>query len=372
MACLPGRGLMRAAGERYARGGDMLTFEHWLVNGSMQAFVSVNPNSFCLRKHPERNLVLFLFESVCLTGALPGWMLKLEEGSVFMTMPTRILQISDLHFGPPYVSEVGEALCRIAPTLDSDGIVVSGDLTQRAKRSQFEDARRFLDRLPEVPMLVIPGNHDVPLFRIAERLFRPHGLYREIITPDLHPVLHLKNVLIVGLDSTSPRRTITNGRLHRDQLERCEEIFAEVPDDTVRIVVAHHHFAPGPDYLYDRAMPKARRAIDCFVEEGVEMILGGHLHRSYIGNSLDFFPGNHRDRGIIIVQCGTTTSSRGRGRERDENTFNLIEAGEGTLSVTHYMFFEERGEFAPLSRHIFPRPGRSFDGAGPAPGHSLP
>lgn len=287
-------------------------------------------------------------------------------------MPMKILQISDLHFGPPYVSEVGEALCRIAPTLEPDCVVVSGDLTQRAKRSQFEDAGRFLKRLPEVPMLVIPGNHDVPLYRVMERLFRPHALYCEIITPDLQPVLRLEGVIIVGLDSTSPRRTISNGRLHPDQLERCEQIFAEVPDDTVRIVVAHHHFAPGPDYLYDRAMPKARRAIDCFVDEGVEMILGGHLHRSYIGNSLDFFPGNHRDRGIIIVQCGTTTSSRGRGRERDENTFNLIDVGPGTLSVTHYMFFEERGEFAPLSQHIFPRPGRPFDASALVPGHSHP
>ena len=91
------------------------------------------------------------------------------------------------------------------------------------------------------------------------------------------------------------------------------------------------------------------------------MILGGHSHRSYIGNSLSFFPGNHRDRGIIIVQCGTTTSSRGRGRERNENTFNVIDVGARTLSVMHYMYFEARREFAPLSQHIFPRPGSPFE-----------
>jgi hypothetical protein len=99
------------------------------------------------------------------------------------------------------------------------------------------------------------------------------------------------------------------------------------------------------------------------------MILGGHLHRSYIGNSLDFFPGHHRDRGVIIVQCGTTTSSRGKGRERDENTFNLIEAGSQSHTVTHYMYSEETGEFAPLSRHTFPRQGQAFDpdsGASPS------
>jgi 3',5'-cyclic AMP phosphodiesterase CpdA len=273
----------------------------------------------------------------------------------------RILHISDLHFGRPYLPEAGEALQRIAPSLEPHVIVVSGDISQRAKAREFEAARRFLDRLPKVPMLVIPGNHDVPLYRVAERLVRPHGLYREMITPELNPILELDEVVLVGLDSTSPRRAITNGRVHRDQLERCERIFADVPPEVVRIVVAHHHFAPGPDYLHDRTMPKARRAIDSFVDQGVEMILGGHLHRSYIGNSLDFFPGNHRDRGIIIVQCGTTTSSRGRGRERDENTFNVIEAGARMLSVIHYMYFEETSEFAPLSEHVFPRPGRPFD-----------
>lgn len=273
----------------------------------------------------------------------------------------RILQISDLHFGPPYVREAGEALQRTAPSLEPDVIVVSGDLSQRAKRDQFEEARRFLDRLPNVPMLVIPGNHDVPLYRVAERFFKPRHLYCELITPDLNPVLALDGVILVGLDSTAPHRSIANGRVHRGQLERCEKIFAEAPPEAVRIVVAHHHFVPGPGYLRDRNMPKARRAINSFVDQGVEMILGGHLHHSYIGNSLDFFPGNHRDRGIIIVQCGTTTSRRGRGRERNENTFNIIEVGPQMLTVTNHMYLEARKEFAPLSQHIFPRPGRPFD-----------
>jgi 3',5'-cyclic AMP phosphodiesterase CpdA len=276
-------------------------------------------------------------------------------------MSTRILHISDLHFGPPFVAAVGEALLQTIPSLAPDVIVVSGDLTQRAKRRQFEEARQFFDRLPDVPLLVIPGNHDVPLWRIFERLFKPHALYCEIISPELNPILQVGNVLLVGLDSTAPRSAISNGRLHPHQLRHCEQAFAAVPEDMTRIVVAHHHFAPGHDRVFDVAMPQAQRAIDCFVEQKVEMILGGHLHRSYIGNSLDFFPGHHRDRGVIIVQCGTTTSSRGKGRERDENTFNLIEADGQTLNVTHYLYFEEAGNFAALSKHSFPRHGRTFD-----------
>lgn len=287
-------------------------------------------------------------------------------------MPTRILHISDLHFGPPFVPGVAEALLQTVPSLAPDAIVVSGDLTQRAKRHQFEEARQFFDRLSDFPMLIIPGNHDVPLWRIFERLFKPHALYREIISPDLNPILHVGNVALVGLDSTAPRRSISNGRLDRHQLEHSEKAFAGVSDDKVRIIVAHHQFAPGHDRVFNLSMPGTQRAIDSFVEQKVEMILGGHLHRAYIGNSLDFFPGHHRDRGVIIVQCGTTTSARGKGRERNENTFNLIEADSQTLKVTHYLYFEEAGRFAPLSKHSFPRPGRALEVAGLRPGPSPP
>ncbi len=275
-------------------------------------------------------------------------------------MSTRILHISDLHFGPPFVPTVAEDLLQSIPSLNVDAIVVSGDLTQRAKRCQFEEARQFFDRLPKIPLLVIPGNHDVALWRIFERLFKPHALYCEIITPDLNPTLRVGNVAIVGLDSTAPRSSISNGRLTPRQLQHCEEYFATVPDDVARVVVAHHQFAPGHDRVFDIAMPKARRAINRFVEQGVEVILGGHLHRAYIGSSLDFFPGHHRDRGVIIVQCGTTTSSRGTGSEREENTFNIIEVGEQTLTVMHYLYYEEQRGFAPLSQHVFPRQGQAF------------
>jgi 3',5'-cyclic AMP phosphodiesterase CpdA len=236
--------------------------------------------------------------------------------------------------------------------------VASGDFTQRAKREQFAQARAFLDQLPSVPRLVVPGNHDVPLYRVVERMLQPLQLYREHLSPELDTVLKLPGAVIVGLDSTAPRRAISNGRLHRHQLEFCQRAFQDAPANAARIVVAHHHFAPAPDYLHDQTMPQARRAMNRFVDLGVEMILGGHLHRSYIGNSLDFYPGNHRDRGIVIVQCGTTTSRRGRGREREKNSFNLIQIGDSVLQITHFLYFDEDRGFAPFSRYAFPRPGR--------------
>jgi len=269
-----------------------------------------------------------------------------------------LLHISDLHFGPPFLDGIGGSLLEIAPTLGVQAIIASGDFTQRAKRSQFQAARRFLDRLPPVPKVLVPGNHDVPLYRVFERLARPFDLYREHLTSHLDGVLNLDQAVVVWLNSTSPRRAISNGRIHLDQLAYCEETLASVPRETVKIVVAHHHFMPAPDFERDQTMPQARRALDRFVTLGVDMILGGHLHRAYIGNSLDVYAGADREHGIIIVQCGTTTSRRGRGREREKNSFNLIEIDGKLLHVTHYLYFDDIGSFAPVSRHSFPRPGR--------------
>jgi 3',5'-cyclic AMP phosphodiesterase CpdA len=269
-----------------------------------------------------------------------------------------ILHISDLHFGTPYIPAIGEAFHAIVPDLAPDVIVVSGDFTQRAKRSQFEDARRFLDRLPDVPMVLVPGNHDVPLYRVLERMTRPLDLYRRHIGPDLDGVLRLDGTVIVWLDSTSPRRAISNGRIHLDQLEFCETELRRTEPEVVKIVVAHHHFLPAPDFERDQTMPKARRALDMFVRLGVDLILGGHLHRAYIGNSLDVYAGADREHGTIIVQCGTTTSRRGRGREREKNSFNVIDVEGDTLHVTHHLYFSDVHRFAPVSRHSFPRPGK--------------
>lgn len=278
-----------------------------------------------------------------------------------------ILHVSDLHLGPHFLPAVGISLVEAAGELDPDIIVASGDFTQRAKRVQYREARAFLDRLPSVPIVVVPGNHDVPLYRVAERVFSPYGLYREYISPELDTVLRHAGAVIVGLNSTSPLRAIVNGRVRPWQLDFCRHAFAAAPPDAVRIVVAHHHFAPAPDYAGSRVMPGARRALDHFTRLGVELVFGGHLHRAYIGNSLDVYPGQQQRHGIIIVQSGTTTSRRGRGRERERNSFNLVRIGPAVIRVTHYMYSDELAGFAPVSRHVFPRPGRAFledEGAG--------
>ena len=266
-----------------------------------------------------------------------------------------ILHGSDLHFGEPYAPRVGHAFQRAAREVEPDLVVISGDLTQRAKVHEYQAAREYLDRLPDVPVVVTPGNHDVPLYRVLERLFEPYRNYRRFISEELNTVARVPGAVIVALNSSAPHSAITNGRIRAHQVELAARVFQDAPPDAARIVVSHHHFAPAPDYEGDTQLPRAKEILDAFSQMKVELILGGHLHRAYIGNSLDVYPGEDRQHGIVIVQSGTTTSRRGRAREQAKNSFNVVRVAPGHMEVTHYMYFEEIDGFAPFSMHAFPR-----------------
>lgn len=271
-----------------------------------------------------------------------------------------ILHGSDFHFGRAYNARVGEAFVKAARKVIPDLIVVSGDFTQRAKVAEYRAAREFLDRLPRVPLVVTPGNHDVPLYRIFERIFDPYRNYRAFISEELDSVTRLPGVVVVALNSAAPHSAITNGRIRPRQIAFAARAFREAAPNETKILVSHHHFAPAPDYQGDTQLPRARRILDTFSDMGVELILGGHLHRAYIGNSLDVYPGRDPHHGVVIVQSGTTTSRRGRAREQAKNSFNVVRIARDHLEVTHYMHFEEAEGFAPISMHAFPRRARRY------------
>ncbi len=286
-------------------------------------------------------------------------------------MPT-LIHASDIHFGRPHLPAAAEAFLRAVQEVGPDGIVISGDLTQRAKREEFAEAASFLKRLPDVPVVVTPGNHDVPLYRVFERLFTPYRNYREFIDERLNTITRMPGATVVALNTAAPRTAIVNGRLKEEQLRFAEDAFAETPEADLRIMVCHHHLAPAPDYEGDKALPNARRILTRFQDMGVEMTLGGHLHRAYIGNSLDVLPGADPERGVIIVQSGTTTSARGRARERMRCSFNVIHIAEEIVQVEHRHLDAETDVFRPTSLHTFARrPRRSLpDGVTRAEAHA--
>jgi len=235
-----------------------------------------------------------------------------------------------------------------------DLVVISGDLTQRAKPREFRQARAFVDRIDAlgVPSLVVPGNHDVPLYRFWERAFDPLGAYRKHFSPELEPVFRDAELLVVGIN-TAFGWTLKDGRITLRRLLEVEELLAAAPESQFKVVVAHHHLIPPPKFGTQRVLANAYEAIDLFSTAGVDLILSGHLHQAYIGNSEEFYPQGRPP--VVILHSGTTTSDRGRGGERERNTCNWIRVDARSMVVSHYRWHPEAGRFLEHSRHWYPR-----------------
>ena len=235
-----------------------------------------------------------------------------------------------------------------------DVVVISGDLTLRARPEQFREARAFVDRIP-APVVVVPGNHDVPLFRFWERAFAPFAAYRRHFAAELEPVYRDDGLCIVGIN-TAYNWTHKSGRITRRRLREVGELLASVPDGVFKVVVAHHHLIPPPNFGTQSVLANAREAIDLFSTVGVDLILSGHHHQAFIGNSEEFYPQGRPP--VVIVHSGTTTSDRGRAGERERNSCNWIALDDRSMVVSHYRWHEEGGRFAEHSRHWYPRQER--------------
>jgi len=267
-----------------------------------------------------------------------------------------ILHMSDLHFGPPFVPAVGEALLRFIDDHPPDLFVISGDFTEHATDEEFSLAAEFLNQLPqEIPRVVIPGNHDVPQLPRIRDLLTPFRKYRQYISEELDQTASVDGVTAVALNSTTGWGSWQNGWMARRRLEWCRQVMRAAPDKDMKIFVTHHHLAPAPDYKGGSVMHRAKLIMSELQKMEVDLVLGGHLHRSYIGNSLDFYPGLDRTHGIVIAQSGTTTSRRGRAREKEKNSFNLITAFEETLRIRQMIYLTEKEGFVTMADHLFPR-----------------
>ena len=266
-----------------------------------------------------------------------------------------ILHGSDLHFGKPFHAEVAGVFRRTIEEVSPDILVLSGDFTQRAKVREYQEARAFLRGLPDLPVVVTPGNHDVPLYRVWERVFSPYTNYLEFISPELDTVTSVGGATVVALNSTSPRTSIVNGRLADRQLLFAAQAFSEAPKGDLRVVVLHHHLVSAPDYESDQVLPGYQRVLAAFEKMEVDLILGGHLHRAYVADSGDTRQLAEVGGTVVIAHSGTTTSSRGRARERNKNSFNLIGIAGDHMVITHHQYQAEKGAFLPVRRHSFPR-----------------
>jgi 3',5'-cyclic AMP phosphodiesterase CpdA len=230
-----------------------------------------------------------------------------------------LLHISDTHFGTEQPKVVA-ALLAMAHERRPDLLVLSGDVTQRAKAKEFAAAKAFCDELGIARMLVLPGNHDLPLFDLLGRATRPYANYMAAFGPRLDPVLDMDGFLIIGVNTTRAARH-KNGEVSQAQVARVVSQLRAARSNQLRVVVTHQPadvIRPGdvPDRLRG-----AEAALQAWSQAGADLVLGGHIHLPYV---LDLAARPQpTPRAMWCVQAGTAVSDR--VRHDTSNSVNVIE-----------------------------------------------
>ncbi|PKM05443.1 MAG: DNA repair exonuclease [Gammaproteobacteria bacterium HGW-Gammaproteobacteria-6] len=229
----------------------------------------------------------------------------------------RLLHISDTHFGterPEVMRAINQLCSEHAPAL----VILSGDITQRARRTQFAAARAFTDQL-RTPLLSVPGNHDLPLFNLFARIVSPYGNYRRFFGDELEPEFETDQLLVIGVNSTRPRRH-KDGELSDKQIRRVAQRLGKARPEQLRIVVQHHPVRALEASDTANLVIGREKAVPAWVDAGMDMVLAGHIHLPYV---LPLY-GQHGEQGrqALTVQAGTAVSERVRGDI--SNSVNLI------------------------------------------------
>ncbi|MCB1339857.1 MAG: metallophosphoesterase [Pseudooceanicola sp.] len=246
----------------------------------------------------------------------------------------RVVHLSDLHFGTEDPALLDPLVARVN-ALKPDLVAVSGDLTQRAWREQFQSARVFLDRL-EAPQLCVPGNHDIPLFNLVFRFFWPFRRYRRWIGRELEPVHSDDAMIVIGVNTVNVYAH-QSGWFGAAALARVRAAFEATKGRRIRIVVAHHPLEQRPE---DRKTPTegAAEAIEELSRLKTDVVLSGHLH-NWRAAPFAEAPGRS---AVLQVHAGTGLSTRLRG---EPNDFNLLEIDGHTIDVTRYSYAAQARSF---------------------------
>jgi 3',5'-cyclic AMP phosphodiesterase CpdA len=249
-----------------------------------------------------------------------------------------LVHLSDLHFGRVDAALVDPLIETIA-RVRADLVAVSGDLTQRARSHQFQEARAFLDALPQ-PQIVVPGNHDVPLHNVFARFLRPLDKYRRYITDDLQPFFADEEIAVIGVN-TARSLTIKGGRVNSDQVSSIRQKLCSVGEDVVKVVVTHHPFEVPEGYADSDVVGRAEMAMTGLAECGADLFLAGHLHVSHTGHTAKRY--KIKGHSALVVQAGTASSTRGRG---EANSFNVIRIAHPDITVRRFVWQPGSASFA--------------------------
>ena len=243
----------------------------------------------------------------------------------------RIVHLSDLHFGahdPAIVTAVEQRL----DEEQADLVVISGDITQRARTEQFEEACQFLTRLRDAghDVLAVPGNHDVPLYNVLRRFLSPLTRYKRYIDDNLCPFIQIPGAAVLGIN-TARSLTFKNGHVSHEQMAFIRNTFSRTDTHQPRIVVTHHPLfalpiGDGPELGH--LMDDQENALEAIADAGVDLLLAGHNHRASVNDAASLAKGAGK---ALVIQAGTATSTRVRG---EEQSFNRIEIDGNGIRVT--------------------------------------
>ena len=255
-----------------------------------------------------------------------------------------LLQVSDTHFGTEQ-PHVVEALVKLAAQQRPDVVVLSGDITQRARPAQFRVAKAFVDRFG-APVLAIPGNHDIALFDLWARLTRPYARYAAVFGAELEPVYSTPDLMVVCVNTTRAWRH-KHGEVSVRQIDRVARLLAGAGAAQLRVVVVHQPLAVKraedlPNRLRGHAAAQQRWAA-----AGADLVMGGHIHLPYVMA----LPGLARP--MWAVQAGTAVSSR--MRKGVPNSVNLLRWGVASSSG---LCLIEQWDYSAAER-AFVRAGRT-------------
>lgn len=221
-------------------------------------------------------------------GACPWSRPRAVPGA--MSRAVTLFHMSDLHFGMEdraaldwFAAEVADA----AP----DAVICTGDLTMRARHHEFAEASRWLAALA-APVMVEPGNHDMPYFNPLERFVRPYARYATLRRA-VNAEIALGGISVVPLRTVaraqwrlnwSKGRVSPSGLVHA--LARLGEPDPTGPDETapdrprLRLIACHHPLVEaGTDATAStRGGPRALAAL---ARAGVDAVLSGHVHDAF-------------------------------------------------------------------------------------------
>jgi 3',5'-cyclic AMP phosphodiesterase CpdA len=234
----------------------------------------------------------------------------------------RLFHVSDVHFG----REDREAIAwfdAVVHDEQPDAIVMTGDLTMRARAREFAAAAEWLEGLKR-PVTVEVGNHDLPYFNPFARLFTPYRRYKKLESA-IEKTLDIRGVTVVPMKTTArfQFRNWSKGVVSDGSLRRAVEGVQTADKSGLTLVACHHPLIEAGT----RGTAKTRHgapALAALAAAGADAVLSGHVH--------DPFDVPHQSGGRTIRMIGAGTLSC---RTRDSRpSFNELRIDGRDLQVT--------------------------------------